>query len=55
MFEKMFLPFLFNNYKDKIEQLDILQDPIDTCLNEFFFKVQQVSTQIRIKLKTKTL
>ncbi len=42
MFEKLFLPFLFDNYKNNLKSLDLLNDPIDACLSIIFSKVKEV-------------
>jgi len=40
MFEKLFLPYLFDNFKNDIESLDSLRDPIDGCMCSKFDQVK---------------
>ncbi len=40
MFEKLFLPYLFENFKDDFESLENLRDPIDVCMNAKFDQVK---------------
>lgn len=42
MFEKLFLPFLFEKYKNHPEDLESLNDPIDDCMNFTFDHVKNV-------------
>jgi len=41
-FDKLFLPFLFENFKNNTDQLDNLRDPIDECMNQLFVRVKEV-------------
>ncbi len=44
MFEKIFLPYLFGNFKKNggLDDLQRLSDPIDTCLSLKFDEVKEV-------------
>ena len=44
MFEKLFLPYLFQNFKNNRQELSDLNDPIDRCLAKTFDDVKQVSS-----------
>lgn len=46
MFENLFLPYLYKNFKDNESELDNLNDPIDKCLKIKFDEVKQKTEEI---------
>lgn len=42
MFENLFLPYLFNNFKENSSELDNLNDPIDNCMSIKFNETKKV-------------
>ena len=52
MFENLFLPYLYKNFKDNESELDNLNDPIDKCLKIKFDEVKQVYMLIYFNIKT---
>lgn len=52
MFENLFLPYLYKNFKDNESELDNLNDPIDKCLKIKFDEVKQVYMLIHFNTKT---
>ena len=43
MFEKLFLPYLFKNFKSNVKKINDLNDPIDDCCSRTFNHVKEVS------------
>lgn len=43
MFEKLFLPHLFDTYRHDLSGIDALNDPIDSCLALKFASAKQVT------------
>ena len=50
MFEELFLPYLFTNFKENINDLESLNDPIDKCLAA---KFEQVKNKLEASLNQK--
>ena len=53
MFETLFMSDLFDNYKNKPEKFEDLNDPLDECLSRLFDRVKRVIYSLKQAFKIK--